>query len=75
MEWKTDFIDNSGTKIHYYYSGKDKPPLLLLHGAMDNGLCWIPVANLLAEKYSVIMPDARGHGLTEIPKKESSHLT
>ncbi|MFX1273751.1 MAG: alpha/beta fold hydrolase [Promethearchaeota archaeon] len=69
MEWKSSFIIGSDKKIHYYYSENNKPPLLLLHGAMDNGMCWIPTANKLAEKYWVIMPDARGHGLTEIPKK------
>ncbi len=70
MEWNSDFITDSERKIHYYYnSDKTKPPLMLLHGAWDNGLCWIPTANKLAEKYFVIMPDARGHGLTETPKK------
>lgn len=70
MEWNTDFVSDSDKKIHYYSSRNDKPPLILLHGAMDNGLCWIHVANKLTENYNVIMPDARGHGLTEIPKKE-----
>ncbi len=70
MEWNTDFVSDSEKKIHYYFSGQNKPPLILLHGAMDNGLCWIHIANKLTEKYNVIMPDARGHGLTEIPKKE-----
>ncbi len=54
----------NGIKIHYYRTGGDKPPFILLHGATDNGLCWITLAKALAEKYDVIMPDAQGHGLS-----------
>jgi N-formylmaleamate deformylase len=37
---------------------------MLLHGFSDNGLCWLPVARDLEAQYDVIMPDARGHGLS-----------
>jgi N-formylmaleamate deformylase len=58
-------ISINGVKIHYYRTGGNKPPFILLHGATDNGLCWTPIAELLAEKYDVIMPDAQGHGLSD----------
>jgi N-formylmaleamate deformylase len=51
--------------IHYYRTGGDKPPFILLHGATDNGLCWVRVADVLAPDYDVIMPDAQGHGLSD----------
>jgi N-formylmaleamate deformylase len=54
-----------GIKIHYYRTDGNKPPLILLHGASDNGLCWTPLAEVLAEKYDVIMPDAQGHGKSD----------
>jgi N-formylmaleamate deformylase len=54
-----------GVKIHYYRTGGKKPPVILLHGATDNGLCWTPVAENLAADYDVIMPDAQGHGLSD----------
>lgn len=54
-----------GINIHYYRTGGNKPPFILLHGATDNGLCWTPLAELLAVKYDVIMPDAQGHGLSD----------
>ncbi len=66
IEWKSDFVTNNGNKIHYYRTGGDKPPVLLLHGIMDNGLCWTPLSRVLASDYDVILPDARGHGLTHI---------
>ena len=52
-------------KIHYYRTGGSKPPFILLHGVTDNGLCWTPIAKVLARQYDVIMPDAQGHGLSD----------
>lgn len=68
MEWKSDYFIYDENKIHYFHGNENgnKNPIILLHGAMDNGLCWSPVAQKLSENYRVIMPDARGHGLTEI---------
>jgi pimeloyl-ACP methyl ester carboxylesterase len=52
-------------KIHYYRTGGEKPPFIMLHGATDNGLCWSRVAAALSMDYDVIMPDAQGHGLSD----------
>jgi N-formylmaleamate deformylase len=52
-------------KMHYYRTGGNKRPIVLLHGATDNGLCWSPVAEWLSARYDVIMPDAPGHGLSD----------
>ena len=39
------------------------PTILLLHGFLDQGAAWQPVAQLLSEAgYRVVAPDARGHG-------------
>ena len=73
MDWNSAFLEVNDRKIHYYYGESDKPPLILLHGAMDNGLCWIPTADLLRDKYYVIMPDARFHGQTQVPEKKFSY--
>jgi N-formylmaleamate deformylase len=69
-----DLIIN-GVKIHYYRTGGQKPPIVLLHGATDNGLCWTPVAELLAENHDVIMPDARGHGLSDRLDKSATFMS
>jgi len=65
LKYTDGYIKADGVKIHYYRTGGDLPPFILLHGATDNGLCWTPVAELLAEQYDVIMPDAQGHGLSD----------
>lgn len=64
-EWTEHDVKVDDLTIHYYRSGDSgKQPIILLHGVMDNGLCWTPVARDLQERYDVIMTDARGHGHT-----------
>jgi N-formylmaleamate deformylase len=59
-------INVNNTHIHYTRTGTgDKPPLVLLHGFSDNGKCWLPVMQALAGDYDLILPDARGHGLSQ----------
>lgn len=65
--WNTAVCETSGINIHYTRTGGDKPPLVLLHGLMTNGLCWTSIARVLEEEYDVIMPDARGHGSSTVP--------
>ena len=43
------------------------PSLVLLHGITDSGLCWPRVVKALAPEYDMILPDARGHGLSDKP--------
>lgn len=42
--------------------------VLLLHGFGDTGDMWEPVAKLLAENHTVIIPDLRGMGLSSHPE-------
>ena len=63
--WTEEYVTANGRKFHYTRTGHgNKLPLVLLHGFSDNGLCWLPVARDLEAQYDVIMPDARGHGLS-----------
>jgi N-formylmaleamate deformylase len=72
--WFSGDVMANGIKTHYFRTGGtsgpngDKPPLVLLHGATDNGLCWTRLARVLESQYDVIMPDARGHGLSDAPE-------
>ena len=49
-------------RIAYYRTGGEKPPIILLHGFSDNGLCWNQVPVLFEPEFDLIMPDTRGHG-------------
>jgi len=66
-----DIVANS-IRIHYYRTEKtaetrSRPSLVLLHGITDSGLCWPRVVQALAAEYDMILPDARGHGLSDKP--------
>lgn len=65
--WSAGSVQTNGITMHYYRTGGLLPPLVLAHGLTDNGLCWKPIANVLAETYDCIMPDARGHGFSSAP--------
>ena len=65
--WQSDTIQTNGIRLHVTRTGGAKPPLVLAHGYSDDGLCWTPVAEELAMAYDVVMPDARGHGLSDAP--------
>jgi N-formylmaleamate deformylase len=67
-EWFSGDVNTNGLRMHYYRTGGEKPPLVLAHGASDSGLCWTRVARTLAAEYDVILPDARGHGLSDAPE-------
>ena len=67
-QWTAGYSVSHGTKLHYYRTGGDKYPLVLIHGITDDGLCWAPVAEALAKNYDVIMVDVRGHGKSDAPK-------
>jgi N-formylmaleamate deformylase len=63
--WTAHDIVVDGIKIHYTRTGDGtKAPIVLAHGFSDNGMCWLPTAQALEADYDVILPDARGHGLS-----------
>jgi pimeloyl-ACP methyl ester carboxylesterase len=49
---------------------RSRPPLsiILLHGVTDNGACWNRVADSLCKDYDLILPDSRGHGMSDAPE-------
>ena len=58
----------------FYYSGGSKlfcttlgqgPSVLLLHPTPLNHRFWLPLAEILAPQYRLIIPDLRGHGQSE----------
>lgn len=60
--WKQSNIVVGDVTLHYTRTGGDKPPLVLIHGFSDYGLCWTPVARELEKEYDIIMPDMTSHG-------------
>jgi len=54
-------------KVNYKMFGLGKP-LLILHGWPSSSDRWQKVAEILASKYLIIIPDLPGFGKSEIPK-------
>ncbi|MGM0575450.1 MAG: alpha/beta fold hydrolase [Myxococcota bacterium] len=52
-----------GLELTYRSWGPDDAPVLIaLHGFLDTGTAFRPVAERLAARYRVVAPDQRGHG-------------
>src|SRR5271169_7092255 len=54
-------IKSSDAEIVYWLLG-DGSPVVLLHPFPANHEFWLPVAEALATRYRVVLPDLRGHG-------------
>ena len=67
-DWFSGDVVANGIKLHYTRTGGDGPPVVLAHGITDNGLCWTRLAQALEGDYDLIMFDARGHGLSDVPE-------
>lgn len=65
--WEEGFCETNNITTHYIRTGGKKPPIILLHGLVANGMCWKSIAQALEDDFDVIMPDARGHGKSSAP--------
>jgi haloacetate dehalogenase len=65
-------IKTDGAEIVLRHGGKG-PPLLLLHGNPFTHVCWHKVAPLLAEEFTVVLPDLRGYGDSSKPDGGADH--
>jgi pimeloyl-ACP methyl ester carboxylesterase len=60
-------IPSDGAVIHVRIGGKG-PAVVMLHGFGDTGDMWAPVAALLVQDHTVVVPDLRGMGLSSHPE-------
>jgi 3-oxoadipate enol-lactonase len=59
------FLRLDGLTVHVAVDGPaDAPALVLLHSLGTDGRVWQPQAAALADRFRVIRPDLRGHGLS-----------
>jgi pimeloyl-ACP methyl ester carboxylesterase len=58
-------MEFEGIKVSYSVKGSGKP-IVLLHGYLEAGEVWDPLADRLAAKYRIIVPDLPGHGRSGI---------
>jgi pimeloyl-ACP methyl ester carboxylesterase len=70
--WTDGYVMANGIRIHYWRTGGNKPVMIMAHGSSDNGLCWTNLAKELVADYDIILSDARGHGLSDPPRRSDS---
>lgn len=65
-------LDVNGVTIHLRHGGSG-PPLLLLHGFPQTHVIWHRLADRLARRYTLVMPDLRGYGDSSKPPGGTGH--
>jgi pimeloyl-ACP methyl ester carboxylesterase len=64
MTYTTDFVTSKdGTKIGYRQLGSG-PGLIIVHGGMQASQDFMALGDLLADDFSVYIPDRRARGLS-----------
>ena len=64
------FVQAAGLRWHVQVMG-DGPVVLLLHGTGASSHSWRDAAALLADQFTVVIPDLPGHGFTGVPADAS----
>ncbi len=55
--------------------GGDGPALVRLHGYPESHVMWHRVAPLLADRFTLVIPDLRGYGDSSIPETDPEHFS
>jgi haloacetate dehalogenase len=66
-------IATEGAEI-FTRTGGSGPPLLLIHGFPQTHAMWHRVAPGLMRRFTVVMPDLRGYGLSSCPDNDAGNL-
>ena len=65
--FQTKTVQTEGAIIYVRVGGQG-PAVVMLHGFADTGDMWAPLAAVLAQDHTVIVPDLRGMGLSSYPE-------
>lgn len=67
------FIDTGDATLSVHTGGSG-PPLLFLHGYPQNHATWAKVAPVFASRFSCVVPDLRGYGMSSVVEPDTSHV-
>jgi len=70
--YESHWVDTPIGKI-FARTGGDGPPLLLLHGYTQTNVMWHRVAPVLAQRFSLVIPDLPGYGWSVVAEADSHH--
>lgn len=70
------YYHSQGLRLHYTdWGNPSAPPLVLVHGGLDQSRSWDHLARGLRQRFHVMAPDLRGHGDSEWAKGSSYSLS
>ena len=72
--FETGRLELEEARIHFRIGGRG-PALLMLHGFPQSHLAWHRVAPLLADRFTLVIPDLRGYGESTGPAPDPDHLS
>ncbi|HAD88322.1 MAG TPA: alpha/beta hydrolase, partial [Rhodospirillaceae bacterium] len=61
-----------GVAVNFRMGGEG-PPVLMLHGYPQTHAMWHKIAPMMAEHYTLVMPDLRGYGDSGKPPTDADH--
>src|SRR5215210_3495628 len=64
----------AGAQLRFVVGGSGEP-VVLLHGFPQTHVMWRDVAPVLAVSHTVVAPDLRGYGASEVPPSAADHGT
>ena len=65
---------HGGTRLFVADAGpEDAPPLVLIHGWSQCHLSWAKQLSGLSDRFRVVAPDLRGHGLSDKPRDPAAY--
>jgi len=70
--FRLEQLQVNGITINFRHGGEG-PPLLLLHGFPQTHVIWHKVADALAKRFTLVMPDLRGYGDSSRPPGLPDH--
>lgn len=60
-------LNINGINLFFLDSGDDKSPMICLHGRWGRGETWADLIRRYRDRFRIIAPDQRGHGLSDRP--------
>ncbi|WP_298984861.1 alpha/beta hydrolase [uncultured Roseibium sp.] len=70
--FKSETVETEEAQLFCRIGGSG-PPLLLLHGYPQSHTCWHKVVPLLADRFTLVLPDLPGYGKSSIPPLSQDH--
>lgn len=71
-DFEERYVQVEGARIYARVGGRG-PALVLLHGYPQTHVAWHLVAPLLAQQFTLVMPDLRGYGKSTGPDRDERH--